>query len=96
MDNTQFEKLLDLLEDLSTRQWTLTSATDWPLLIVIGSLLVGVLVFIWADLKATIREHRGEWREELDRHKVESERAVAQVWTAIKDCQSDCCPREKH
>ena len=95
MTPDQFARLLDLLEKMAAHQYTLTNASDWPLLVWMGGFLITALAAMWIDLKATIKEHRSEWRVELDKHKLESEKAVEQVWTAMKDCQGDCCPREK-
>lgn len=95
MTPEQFAQLMALLEKLADRQYTITGAADWEILIIVMGVLASLVGFMWMDLRTTIKDNRGEWREELDRHKHESEKAVEQVWTAIKDCQGDCCPREK-
>lgn len=95
MTPEQFARLLDLIEKVADRQYTITGAADWQILVIIGGILVTLLGFMWVDLRTTIKEHRGEWRVEMDKHKAESEKAIDQVWDAIHSCQSDCCPREK-
>ena len=100
MNPDQVQQLLASLAkiagELSVRQqYTLTGAADWPILIVIGGILISLAAFMWVDLKSTIREHRGELREELTKHINDDERDHEKIWKAFGDCQSDCCPRDK-
>lgn len=107
MTPDQFEKLLSVLERVSVKQpYTITGAADWPLLLVLGGLIVAVIAFMWRDLKAGYaadkaerqREftmHKDESREQLSEHKQENKEQFDYVWTAIRDCQHECCPRKK-
>jgi len=92
MTPEQFARLLDLLEQMGERQYTITGAADWPILVTIGGILIAAIGFMWIDLKSTIKENRGEWRDELEKHRVENEKGHDLIWQSIKDCKDDCCP----
>jgi len=95
MTPEQFTQLLVLLEKLAGKQFTIAGAADRNILATVGGALVAVLAFMWIDLRSAIKEHRGEWREELERHKAENEKDLKIVWDAHRDCQHECCPRRK-
>lgn len=95
MTPDQFSQLMDLLEQMVNKQYTLTGAADWELLVLLGGMLTAAIAAMWIDLKGTIKDNRGELREELLKHVVNDERDHERIWSAMKDCQSDCCPREK-
>ena len=100
MNPEQTKQFLDVLEKIaaglsSQQQYAITGAVDWPILLVIGALLVAAIGAMWADLRATIKEHRGEWYNELQRHNAENTKDFDLVWNAIRDCKADCCPSRK-
>ena len=100
MNPDQVQQLLASLakiaEGLSTQQqYTITGAVDYPILVAIGSILVALAAFMWVDLRNTIKDNRGELREELTKHINDDERDHEKIWKAFGDCQSDCCPRDK-
>jgi hypothetical protein len=95
MTPEQFKQLLDLLEKMANRTYTLTGAADYPILVVCCSVFIGFVAFIWMDLKNTIKENKGEWREELDKHRDENDKGHDLLWSAMKDCKADCCPARR-
>jgi len=100
MNPLEIARLLEVLgriaDSLSKRQqYTITGADDWQILVVIGGLLVAAIGVMWADLRSTIKEHRGEWYSELQRHNAENTKDIDLVWNAMRDCKADCCPARK-
>lgn len=96
MDPYQFRVLVALLEKLLNRQFTLTSAADWPLLVVVGTALVGLIVFMWVDLRTIVKDNRQDAMKEISDVKVHAEKEIDDLWRAMKDCQNECCPRKKN
>lgn len=96
MTPEQFTRLLDVLEQLATmKQYTLTGAADWPILVVVGGLLIAAVGAMWADLRNSIREGRCEWKQDLERHSEENRRSFDTVWRAHRECQEDCCNKNR-
>lgn len=95
MTTEQFAKLIEAISQLSSKSYTLTSAADWPILVTVGGILFTMIVMMWTDLKNTIKDHRGEWQHAIDRHTAENEKEIKIIWDAMRECQSDCCPRKK-
>ena len=86
------EQFAQLLKAISDRPYTLTGAADWPLLVVLGVGLVGLIGLMWNDLKDTIRNHRGEWQIALNQYKEEHKQEHDHIWTSMEKCKDDCCP----
>lgn len=84
MTPDQFTQLLTLLEKIASRQYTITGASDWPILLVIGGITLALIGAMWTDLRNNIKEQKTENKEER-----------TLIWRAMKDCQDDCCPRSK-
>jgi len=82
MTTEQFSRLITAIESLVNKQYTISGAADWPMLIAIGSLLIAVIGFMWIDLRSKLDAGRNDTRKEFDA-----------IWQAMKDCQDDCCPR---
>lgn len=82
MNTEQFAQLLQALEKIATKTYTLTGAADWPLLLVIGGLLVAVLGAMWHDL-----------RTQLSVHKQDNEKDIDTIFEIQRRCQDECCPR---
>jgi hypothetical protein len=95
MSPDQFAQLLSVLTKLADRTYTLTGAADWPIMATLAGLLIAVLGWMWVDLKATIKEGRSECRGELDKFKTEHEKEHSRIWQAHRDCQIDCCIKDK-
>lgn len=92
MTQDQIVELLTLLEKIATRPYTITGAADWQILVVISGVLACVIGLMWTDLKATIKENKSDWKEELRTHKEEGDKNINNLWDAMRKCQSDCCP----
>lgn len=91
MTPDQFNQLIALLSRLADKSYTLTGASDWPILATMAGLLIAVIGWMWVDLKATIREGRAEWKTELTSYKTEHDKEHDRLWQAHRDCQIDCC-----
>lgn len=95
MTPEQFQKLLELIERLISKQYTITGAADWPIIVVLGGGLVALIVYMWIDLRSVVKDNRADWRSELAEHKQANEKEFDLLWKAQHDCQSECCPRKK-
>jgi hypothetical protein len=95
MTPEQFNQLLELLEKMADRTYTLTGAADYPILLALCSVFLALGAFMWVDLKNTIKENKSEWRDELDKHREDNERGHDLIWSAMKDCKADCCPARR-
>lgn len=89
MNAEQVNQLLNLLakiaENISKPQpYTITGAADWPLLLVLGFVLVGLIGWMWKDLKDAMREN-----------KAERTKAIDDIWNEMERCQHECCPRRE-
>jgi len=91
MNPMQFSEFIEVLERLLARQYTITGAADWPLLLTIGGVLGAVLMmliaiigFMWRDIRAVVKDNRGEWREELMRLEAKNEDAHKDLWDELK------------
>ena len=93
MTPDQIAKLLEVLERIASRQYTITGASDWPILAAVGGLLAVLIGLMWSDLRGSIKEYRTDWKSELAAHKREGKEELDLLWTAMRDCQNDCCPR---
>lgn len=87
MDDIETQQLIAAIEKLgkgiqtaATQRYTLTGAADWPILVIAAGVVLGLLAIMWADLKTTIKDHRGEWRQEL---KAEADL----IWAEIRRLQ---------
>jgi len=96
MNPMQFSEFIEVLERLLARQYTITGAADWPLLLTIGGVLGAVLMmliaiigFMWRDIRAVVKDNRGEWREELLRHEEKNENAHKELWGALNAKRGD-------
>ena len=90
----QLPQLVDALNHLaesltasSVAKYTLTGAQDWPILLVVGALLVAMISFMWVDLKATFKDHKSDNAKEIDTLWSET-RAIR---LEMKECKEKCC-----
>lgn len=93
MSPDQFNQLLAALSKLADRPYTLTGAADWPILAFMLVIFIGVIGWMWRDLKATIKDGRQENKADLSEYKQTHSEEHKNLWQALKDCQGDCCPR---
>ena len=101
MNPEQVEKLLSTLDAIAKgiampNQYTITGAADWQILVTLGgalgTILLAAIAFMWVDLRSVVKDNRGEWKEALDKHKIEADREAGMLWNAMRDCKADCCP----
>ncbi len=96
MDPDQFIHLMKVFEKLADRQFSISQATDWPLLVVGGGLLISLTGFMWRDLRSTmiskletmsiaLKEYRDEARESLQRLRNENDRDHDVLRAEIKE-----------
>ncbi len=92
MTDKRFESLINNLQNLvpATNNYTLTGATDWPILAVMAVAIVGLLVYIWQDLKGTIKEHRAEWKDDLEKEIAERKEQDEFIWTELRERKRIC------
>lgn len=100
MNPQQIEELLKLLgriaDGLSKQQmYTLTGAADWPILLVVGGVMLGMIGFMWRDLGNKIESHRKDWKEALAAHIALDDKDHQLLWKAHRECQEDCCKDKK-
>jgi hypothetical protein len=81
MDTDQFTQLLTVLIKIADKRQAITESVDWPLLMSCGSILILLIAAMWNDLKCSIKDH-----------KIYDDTEHMRIWTAMKDCQDDCCP----
>ena len=94
MSEIQFNELINVLKIISESKYTITGASDWPLLVALVAIIVSLLVYIWQDLKNTMKENKVEWQIAIDKEEAEREKQDDYIWTAMRSCQDDCCPRK--
>ena len=84
MTDQQFSELLAILRQIASQQYTITGAADWPILVALGGVILGLIAFMWVDLKSTIKGDKNDLSKDIDN-----------LWQAHRDCQAECCPRKK-
>lgn len=95
MTHEQFIQLLAVLKQLAEKPYTISGASDWPMLITIGGLLMLVIAAMWADLRSKLTDHRALSSAELKEFKGVNEKEHDIIWEAMRACQDDCCPRRR-
>lgn len=97
MTDPQLETLLVTLNRLADRMgtYTLTGAADWPILVALVGILVGMIGYMWHDLKRTIGHlHTDAGRIERE-CRAHAEKEDDKIWRAMRDCQKDCCLKDR-
>ncbi len=70
--------------------YTLTGADDYPILVASLGVLIALGIYIWQDLKYTIKEHRAEWHQELADEIGERKDQDSFIWKALREHKDDC------
>ena len=96
MDPEQIDHLLRSIDKLATalsqsQPYTITGASDWPILLVIGGMLVAMIGFMWNDLRSTLKDDRSEWQKAVEAHKKENVKSFDDIWEEHRRCQDKCC-----
>jgi hypothetical protein len=100
MTSEQIAQLLKLIERIADRPFTITQATDWPMVVVFFGIFSLAIGLFWRDvglridsIKEIVKEFKVIDCKEHETLKKEFERGDQLIWDAMKDCQADCCPR---
>lgn len=96
MNVNQFSQLLTLLNQLVSNKYTITGAADWPILVIVGGSLIGVLIaligMMWSDLRTTMKDHKGDWQVALTKHEIADSKELEKLWSAMQHYQEECYP----
>jgi len=100
MNPDQVNQLLTTLSEIAkalstTKSYTITGAADWPILYVVGGGFAALALAAWYDLRSLVMKNQADGKSDLIAHKAENKDEHKAIWDAMKDCQSDCCPRGK-
>lgn len=71
--------------------YTLTGASDWPLLMAMGGILLAVLGFMWVDLRNTFKDHVGKNEKDLQELWNQFRTHEKYVEQEFKECKEKCC-----
>ena len=102
MTPEQIIQLLRLLERIADRQFTITQATDWPMVYVLVTILVVAMGLFQRDIgkrfegiRDLIKEFKINDEKSHDTIRAEFEKADEAIRESMKDCQSFCCPERR-
>lgn len=99
MSPEQFNQLIATLNKLTealshSGQYTITGASDWPLIPSFVGLLIILLGVIWTDLRATIKDKHSSTQIALDKEIKDREKQDDLLWVetrgikaTLKDCE---------
>jgi hypothetical protein len=86
MTSEQFAQLLQALEKLAVKPYTITGASDWPMLLVIGGMMLAIISAMSGAFWHYVLMQLGE-------HKKENEKDIDTLFEVQRRCQDECCPR---
>lgn len=89
MTAEQIAQLLKLLEKIADRPFTITQASDWPLFVFLSVIGMGMVGFMWRDIGKKLDGA-------LSESKSDNIREHDKLWSALRDCQDDCCVPKQH
>lgn len=99
MNQDQFRELIDIIKTISLslgdRHYTLTGASDWPILASMIGVLAAILVSIWLDFRGQFRDLRAvvmsfATKEDLQREERERKEGDDHIWASIRECKEEC------
>jgi len=81
----QFLKLLELLDKTAGKSYTITGATDWPMLMAIGGIVIILVGVMWRDLRSmmsnaitalneSVQVYRKEARDDINTLREENDK----------------------
>lgn len=93
MSPEQISRLLDLLEQISSRgqTYTITGAADWPILVIICGILVFLIGAMWNDQRASRKEDKADLLLAIANVKKDNKSDIDNIWKGMRDCKNDCC-----
>ena len=86
---------MEVLKKLADKQYTISGAADWDMLLAIGGLLMLAIAAMWADLRSKLTEQRNMATSDIHEFKATNKGEHDTIWEAMRACQDDCCPRRK-
>lgn len=96
MTAEQIAQLFKLLEKIADRPFTITQASDWPLFVFLSAIGFGLLSFMWRDISKKLEGSATSIGSALAEHKADNIREHDKIWSALRDCQDDCCISKPH
>ena len=91
MTTEQIAQLLRLLEKIADRPFTITQASDWPLFVFLSAIGFALLGLMWRDIGQKLTSGMASADSSLAEHKADNVREYDKIWSALRDCQEDCC-----
>ena len=97
MTPDQLQQIIAALKEIAaqSKSYTLTGASDWPLLVVVGGILMallgvmaGMIGLMWADLRNNIREGKAEWQAAVEKHEQELDEKCAANAQLMRDVEA--------
>lgn len=84
---------LETINKIPPQKFAITSASDWPMLLIMGTAVLCLILYIWRDLKSDINSHRANSEKACSEYRSAIwEQINGPLWTAI----AECCPRMTH
>lgn len=71
--------------------YTITGAADWPIIVVLGGVVIALIGFMWVDLKATMKDNRNEWKVDLSKETGLLWSESRAIRKEMKECKEKCC-----
>ncbi len=95
MNSEQISRLLDLLEQIASKNqaYTLTGASDWPILGGVGFVFCVMVGAMWNDQRAGRKEDKADLLLAIKDVKTDGKSDIDNIWAGIRDCKADCCDR---
>ena len=85
------DALNGIASKLSQPTYTLTGAADWPILYIVGGIVIVMIGIMWADLRGTIKDNRTEWKADLDKETNILWKETREIRQNMKECKEKCC-----
>jgi hypothetical protein len=99
MTPDQFVKLLEVIEKVSTKTFSISDATDWPLIVFGGGVILTLVGVMWRDLRMAVissirrlsddlRDFKQEIRTEIDKLRKDNDKehdALRAEINAVRD-----------
>jgi len=108
MTPQQLEQLLVALNRVADKMgnYTITGAADWPILAALCGVIIAMIGYMWHDLKGILKADRASWQGAVSDIKIElsntrrdcfdyAEKEDSKIWAAMRDCQADCCRKDR-
>lgn len=99
----QFLKLVELLDKSAGKSYTITGATDWPMFVAVGGIVIVLVGVMWRDLRSmmsnaitalteSIQVYRKESRDDINALREENDKdhdALRAEINSVRDSKLD-------